>query len=948
MSSEPLVGRLLGHYRLLEQIGAGGMGVVYRAHDERLNRDVAVKVLPAGSLAKEETRKHFKQEALALARLNHPNIATVFDFDCEGTTDFLVMELLTRQTLADKLLAGALPPNLVIKYGIQMAEGLAAAHQQGILHRDLKPGNLGLTTEGRVKLLDFGLAKLLTADPADATQSMTGAGLAKGTLAYMAPEQVRGENIDTRVDIYAAGTVLYEMATGKRPYPQVGPPLVNAILNQAPAPPSSLNRAVTPALEAITLKAMEKDPNSRYQSADDLVSDLERLHTATVPVALQQASRKRFRRSLRPVTLVVGVLLLAIGAWQLSRRLQVRPSQEGPRPILLVGDFENKTGEPVFDNTLREMFSSSLEQSHLVQVFPNSRLVDVLQRMGLPPTQTIDEKTGREICLREGLKGLLVGSIAKFGHTYNLVVRIQSPTGSDIVTENAVVPTADDVPSKVDEIAEAVRRKLGESLQSLKENSVPLAQVSSSSLEAVQYFTQGKQSLYSADIPRAVLMFSKALELDPNFAVAHEYLGISYWRLNEYERSDEEIRQAAKLASRVSEPERLRIMADYDSSLLDFQKECENYQLLMQLQPMDPAPYINVGVCKGKDELDYAGAIPFTEKALELMPKSDVSINLASQLLSAGETERALKVAESFPREFPNDLFAQTTLGSIYAALGRFDDARQTFTNMAQTGPGAETESALFLADLDLATGQYEQAEEALKEAIGMADRDHDRVSATRARITLAQALLQKGLTAQAKEQLAQVDLPVNTPSLDLLLSRTYAWTGDLKHANKTLHDIDALINEHDVPPLQALRSQMNAEIALAQGRFADAVEAAQRAVSYQKSVDAIETLARCYAAAGMLKQAVEQYKILIARGNELMDPTRGEPFDEPAFHRAVEAHYRLGVLYAKLGRPGDSRVELQNFLSYWSHADPDLAIYKDAQRLLASLPAGSVPTAAR
>src|SRR6266853_226947 len=203
MSKEPLVGQLLGHYRLLEQIGAGGMGVVYRAHDEHLNRDVAAKVLPAGSLANEETRKRFKQEAHALARLNHPNIATIFDFDCEGTTDFLVMELLTRQTLADKLLAGPLPPNVVIEYGIQMAEGLAAAHQQGILHRDLKPGNLGLTAEGRVKLLDFGLAKLLTADPADVTQSRTGVGLAKGTLAYMAPEQLRGENIDTRVDIYA-------------------------------------------------------------------------------------------------------------------------------------------------------------------------------------------------------------------------------------------------------------------------------------------------------------------------------------------------------------------------------------------------------------------------------------------------------------------------------------------------------------------------------------------------------------------------------------------------------------------------------------------------------------------------------------------------------------------------------------------------------------------------
>jgi serine/threonine protein kinase/tetratricopeptide (TPR) repeat protein len=946
MSSEPLVGKLLGHFLLLEQIGAGGMGVVYRAHDERLNRDVAIKVLPAGSLADDATRKRFQQEAQALARLNHPNIATVFDFDCQGTTDFLVMELLTRQTLAGKILAGPLPVNIVIKYGIQMAEGLAAAHQQGILHRDLKPGNLGLTAEGRVKLLDFGLAKLLKTDPTEVTQSMTGAGLAKGTLAYMAPEQLRGENIDTRVDIYAAGSVLYEMATAKRPHPQEsGPLLINAILNQVPAPPSTLNRSVTPALEAVILKALEKDPNLRYQSAHELASDLERLQTATVPVALRQASRRRFRRLLRPAMLAAGVLLLAIASWQVSRRLQVRTTN-APRPTLLVGDFENSTGEPVFDNTLREMFTSSLEQSHVVQVFPTSRLVDVLQRMQRPPTQRIDESIGREICLREGLKGFLVGSIARFGRAYVLLVHIKSLSGSDIVTAKASAGTADDIPAKVDEIAETVRRKLGESLRSLKENSVPLAQVSSSSLDAVRYFTLGKQSLYNGDPAQAVLMFSKALELDPNFAMAHEYLGAGYEYLNQYDRGVEEIRHAAQLADRVSEPERLRIMAAYYATELDFQKECENYQLLAQLQPLDPAPYVNLGVCK-KESYDYAAAVSFTEQAVQLVPQSDVRINLAADLLSEGDTEKALQVAQPLSREFANNLFAETVLGRIYVALGRFEDARRTFEGMLHNGPDAEIEAELSLADLDLATGQYVDAEKKLKTAIQSAERNHNRVSAAKARITLAEILLQKGSPSQASQQLAQVDLPPHIPSLALLLARTYAWTDHLQAANKSLREIDVLINQRDVPALQALRYLTSAEIALAQRRFADAVQAAQGAVNYQKSVFAIETLARSYAAAGMHKQAAEEYEVLLTRANELMDDTRIESFDEPAFRRAVDAHYRLGVLYQKLGRWGDSRTELQKFLSYWSHADAELEIYKDAQRLVRSLPASGVPTPA-
>jgi len=923
------------------------MGVVYRAHDERLDRDVAVKVLPPGRLADEATRKRFKQEAQALARLNHPNIATIFDFDCDGPTDFLVMELLTGQTLAYQLLSGPLAARSVIEFGIQLAEGLAAAHQQGILHRDLKPGNLGLTADGRVKILDFGVAKLLKSDPTDVTKTVTEGGLVKGTLAYMAPEQLRGESIDARVDIYAAGAVLYEMATAKRPHAKAsGPLLVDAILNQPPVAPSSSNRSVTPELEAVILKALAKDRRLRYQSAQELASDLKRLHGATVPIAARHASRRRLQRVLRPALLAAGIAALAIASWQASRRVQFHTAR-GPRPMLLVGDFDNRTGEPVFDNTLREMFTASLEQSHVVQVFPTSRLVDVLQRMGRAPTQRIDESTGREICQREGLQGLLVGSIVRLGRTYVLLARTQSPSGSDIITTQGSAASPDDVPARVDEIVETVRRKLGESLQSLKEHSVPLATVSSSSLEAVRYFTLGKQSLYNGDPSQAVLLFTKALELDPNFAVAHEYLGAGYNYLNQYERSVEEIRRAAQLTDRVSEPERLRIMAAYYATLLDFQKQCENYQLLAQLQPLDPAPYVNLGVCK-KESYDYAAAVSFTEKALQLVPQSDVRINLASHLLSKGDTERAFQVAQPFSREFAHNLWAQTVLGRIYLALGRFEDARKTFKDMVPTGPDAEIEAELSLADAALATGRYAEAEQELKAAIQAAERNHNRTAGAKARIALAEILIQRGSPPQASRQLlAQVDLPPHTPGLALLLARTYAWSGHLEAANKSIRDIDALINQHDVPALQALRYLLSAETALAQRKYADAVDAAQKAVAYRNSIFAVETLARSYAAAGKHQQAVAQYQILLTRANELLDDTRVESFDEPAYHRAVDAHYRLGVLYKELGRWDDSRRELQTFLNYWAHADPELGIYQDAQRLLRSLPTSGVPTPA-
>ena len=876
--------------------------------------------------------------------MSHPNIATIFDFDSDGTTDFLAMELLTGQTLAQQLYSGPLAPRSVIEFGIQLAEGLAAAHQQGILHRDLKPGNLGLTADGRLKILDFGIAKLLT-DATDVTQ--TAAGMVKGTLAYMAPEQILGERVDARVDIFAAGAVLYELATGKRPHAQAtGPVLMHAILHQPPTPPSSLNPSVTPELEAVILKALAKDRNLRYQSAQELADDLKRLKGATVPIAARHAFGSRLRRMLRPALLAAGVVALAMAGWLAWRRVPVFPAS-GPRPMLLIGDFENRTGEPVFDNTLREMLTASLEQSHVVQVFPTSRLVDVLQRMGRPATQRIDESIGREISQREGLQGVLVGSIVRLGRTYVLLARTQSPSGSDIITVQVSAASADDVPARVDQVAERVRRKLGEPPQSLKDHSLPLATVSSSSLEAVRYFTLAKQSLYAGDPSQAVLMFTKALELDSNFAVAHEYLGAAYQYLNQYDRSVEEIRRAAQLTNRVSEPERLRIMAAYYATLLDFQKACENYQLLAQLQPLDPAPYVNLGVCK-EQTYDYAAAVSYTEKALQLVPKSDVRINLASHLLAKGDAGKAFQIAQSFSREFADNLWAQTVLGRIYLALGRIDDARDTFKAMVRLGPDAAIAAELSLADLALATGQYDEAQKQLEAAIQVAERTRNRTAATKARIALAEILIQKGSPPQAiRELLSRVDPPPHAPSLTLLLARTYAWTGQVQAADQGIREIDSLINQHDVPALQALRSLLMRKSPWRNGSTRRRWRAAQHAVEYQNSVFAVETLARCYAAAGKREEAIAQYRTLLTRANELLDDTRIASFDEPAYHRAIEAHYRLGVLYQELGRWSDARTELQTFLGYWKQADAELRTYQDAQRLLRTLPSSGAPTPA-
>jgi tetratricopeptide (TPR) repeat protein len=533
------------------------------------------------------------------------------------------------------------------------------------------------------------------------------------------------------------------------------------------------------------------------------------------------------------------------------------------------------------------------------------------------------------------------------GHKYVLLARVESPTGTAIVTTEAAAESADEIPAKVDEIADTMRRKLGESLQLVKDNSLPLAKVSSSSLDALRYFTLGKEALYNGDPPQAALMFSKAVEVDPNFAMAHEYLGATYQHLNQYANGSEQIAEAARLADRVSEPERLRILAAYYGTRLDFQKECQNYELLAELLPLDPSPFVNLGVCHNS-LFDYDAAVSFTEKALKFVPQSGVRINLASQLASKGDTERALQVALPFSREFPTDSYAQTVLGRIYLALGRSDDARQTFTALTRAGGDAEVSGRLFLADMALSQGKYVEAQKELNASITGADRNHNRVAAVKARIALAETMLQSNPNSpQSQRLLAHIDLPSDSPGLDLLLGRTCAWAGDLDAARKHLHALDAQINQSDVPAVEALRHLLSAEIALAQRNYAEAVEMAQKAVTYQNSVFALETLARSYAAAGMNEQAAQQYELLIARAPELLDDTHVETFDEPAYRRAVESHFRLGALYQKLGRPNDARLHLQKFLAYWSQADPKSEIYQQAQGLLREVSLGSVPTPA-
>lgn len=923
-----MIGRTLGHFRILEKLGAGGMGEVYRARDEHLERDVAIKVLPAGTLADDAARKRFRQEALALSKLNHPNIATVHEFATDSHVDFLVMEHVAGTTLDDKLAAGPLAEKEILLLGAELAEGLAAAHEQGVIHCDLKPGNLHVTADGRLKILDFGLARFLSpAGEAAATQSASQISDAAGTLPYMSPEQINGAPPDPRSDIYAAGAVLYEMATGQRLFPNEREPQrqLAAILHRAPRPPRALNPHISAGLESVILKCLEKDPEHRYQSAREILADLRRLGAgSTVPVPRTE------RTSSRALRLAAGALAVLLVGGGLSYWWHARASLTR-QPAVLVGEFENRTGEPIFDQTLPELVTASLEQSHYLNVFPSSRVPDVLQRMEKPVTSRIDEEIGREICQREGLEAVVLGSISRLGSSYLLLARAVRPGGQTIVTIHQTIIDASHVPAELDVVVQKLRTGLGESASAVQETSAPLERVTSASLEAIRYYTLGKQRLQAGDPQQAVVFLQKALGLDPNFAMAHEYLGVAYSNLEDDGRSIQELYKASQLATRVSEVERYKILGDYNLVSGNFEEACANYQVLAQLQPRDPAPRANLGLCyEGK--FDFDSAIRETQAALQIQPVVTAEGNLARFYFLKGDEVKAISTAQELLRSHPSHPEILTTLSRAYLSSGQMTQAEGTFETMVRADGDAEVAGRAGLADLALATGRHREARAQLESTIIAAENRGYKFAATQSRMALAELALAEGTPEQFARAISHVDPTENHPIILLLLGRLYAQGHRPGDAEKIVRTLSTLASQRPFPRHNSFLSLLRAELLLAQGNAAASVEEAQKAVEYENSTLAAETLARCLAAAGKTDEAIRQYELVLAR-----TPERIASYDAPAFHHIVEIHYRLGLLYLKAGQADRGRSELETFLKYWSRPDPDLEIYKDAEKRLRS-----------